>query len=172
MSAPARGSGGAPGGARASAYAQRFDKELGQLRSELEAYPDDASVWKVAPGIANSAGTLVLHLTGNLLHFVGAGLGRTGYVRDRDAEFGDRDVARAALLQRIDETRAVVARTLAALDDETLDAPYPGATPKPLGDAPSADAVLGYMFGHFMYHLGQVNYHRRLLAAGAAGRTG
>ena len=153
---------------RAGALARLFDKDLATLRSELEAYPDDASIWKVAPGISNSAGTLVLHLTGNLKHFVGAGLGKTGYVRDRDAEFADRDLPQQALLQRIDETRAVVAKALGGLDDATLERPYPGKGPQALGDAPTAEALLTYMYGHFAYHLGQLNYHRRLLAGGEA----
>jgi hypothetical protein len=151
---------------RAGALALLFDKDLATLRTELEGYPDDASVWKVQPGINNSAGTLVLHLTGNLKHFVGASLGKTGYVRDRDAEFGDRDLPRRALLQRIDETRDVVAKTLGGLDDAALDRPFPGKGPQTLGDAPTSGALLTYMYGHFAYHLGQVNYHRRLLADG------
>lgn len=151
---------------RASALALLFDKDLGTLRTELEGYPDDASVWAMRPGINNSAGTLVLHLTGNLKHFVGASLGATGYVRDREGEFGDRDLPRQALLQRIDETREVVAKTLGALADAELDRPFPGKGPQALGDAPTTGAILVYMFGHFAYHLGQVNYHRRLLAAG------
>lgn len=149
--------------ARGRALALLFEKDLAQLRTELEGYPDDASVWRTAPGIVNSAGTLALHLTGNLQHFVGASLGGTGYVRDREAEFGDRDLPRVALIQRVDEARAVVAKTLPALDDAVLDRPFPGKGPQALGDAPTAEALLTYMYGHFTYHLGQVNYHRRLL---------
>ena len=151
---------------RASALALLFDKDLATLRTELESYPDDASVWKVEPGISNSAGTLVLHLTGNLKHFVGATLGKSGYVRDRDAEFADRDLPREALLQRIDETREVVAKTFGALAESVLDQPFPGKGPPALGDAPTAGSLLIYMYGHFAYHLGQVNYHRRLVADG------
>jgi hypothetical protein len=153
---------------RVSALALLFEKDLAALRTELEGYPDDASLWKVEPGISNSAGTLVLHLTGNLKHFVGASLGSTGYVRDRDAEFADRAVPKRALLQRIDETREVVAETLAGLQDEALDRPFPAKGPQALGDAPTSGAILTYMYGHFAYHLGQVNYHRRLLASAPA----
>jgi hypothetical protein len=149
---------------RVGALALLYDKDLATLRTELEGYPDDASVWAMRPGINNSAGTLVLHLTGNLKHFVGASLGKTGYVRDRDGEFGDRDIPRQALLQRIDETRDVVAKTLGALDDAALDQPFPAKGPQALGDAPTSGAILTYMYGHFAYHLGQVNYHRRLLS--------
>ncbi len=150
-------------------FAALFDRELAALRTELEGYPDDASVWRVGPEIGNSAGTLTLHLTGNLQHFVGASLGGTGYVRDREAEFADRDLPRAALLQRIDETRAVVERTMGALDGAVLERPFPGKGPPPLGDEPTTRTVLTYMYGHFTYHRGQVNYHRRLLAGARGG---
>ena len=76
--------------AAAREMAQVLDRDLAQLRGEVEAYPDDASLWRLHPGIFNSGGGgggLVLHLTGNLLHFIGAVLGGSGYVRDRDAEF-------------------------------------------------------------------------------------
>jgi hypothetical protein len=149
---------------RARVLALLFETDLTRLKTELEGYPDDASVWTVQHGINNSAGTLVLHLTGNLKHFVGASLGKTGYVRDRDAEFADRDLPKQALLQRVDETREVVAKALGRLDDQLLDQPFPGKGPSVLGDAPTSGALLTYMYGHFSYHLGQVNYHRRLLA--------
>jgi len=63
-------------------------RDLRTLAAELDAYPDDASVWACPPGIPNAAGTLVLHVAGNLRHFVGARMGGTGYVRDRAAERG------------------------------------------------------------------------------------
>jgi len=146
-----------------SGLAGLFDKELAALRNEVEGYPDDASVWRVPPGIANAGGTLVLHLTGNLQHFVGASLGGSGYVRDKAAEFSDRGVPRTGLLARIDQTREIVARTLEGVDDHVLGRPFPGKTPDVLGEAPTTGMVLTYMYGHFTYHRGQVNYHRRFL---------
>ena len=83
-------------------------RELKTLRREVAAYPDELDLWRLAPGIRNSAGNLALHLTGNLQHFVGTRLGQSGFVRDRDAEFGRRDVPRAELLRSIDETISVV----------------------------------------------------------------
>ncbi|HEX2719050.1 MAG TPA: hypothetical protein VHM67_15380, partial [Gemmatimonadaceae bacterium] len=77
-------------------------RELLALRRGIEAYPDDASVWRPMPGIANVGGTLALHIAGNLQHFIGAVLGGTGYVRDRDAEFARRDVSRDEILREID----------------------------------------------------------------------
>ena len=145
-----------------------FEKELVQLREELQGYPDDQSVWRVAQGISNSAGALALHVTGNLEHFVGASLGGTGYVRDRDTEFSDRDLPREALLRRVDETLNVVKKAFYSLDDALLERPFPAKAPATLGEAPTTGAVLTYIYGHFTYHLGQVNYHRRLLTG--AGR--
>src|SRR2546422_7255337 len=61
-------------------------RDLSALRREIEAYADERDIWRVAPGISNCAGTLALHLGGNIQFFVGAVLAGTGYVRDRDAE--------------------------------------------------------------------------------------
>src|SRR4029077_19219374 len=77
-------------------------RDLRALRRELEAYADERDIWRIQPGISNSAGNLALHLTGNLQYFIGTVLGGTGYVRDRDAEFNRRDVSRAELLRQVD----------------------------------------------------------------------
>ncbi|MEI2808490.1 MAG: hypothetical protein V9G18_21875 [Albidovulum sp.] len=99
-------------------------RDLDTLAAELTAYPDDASVWALPAGAPNSAGTLTLHLAGNLRHFIGATLGHTGYVRQRELEFSTRDVPRSELLALIATTRREVDTTLAGLDDAVLDAPY------------------------------------------------
>ena len=77
-------------------------REIRAVKREIEAYPDDASVWRVIPGLPNTGGTLALHLAGNLQHFFGAILGKDGYRRDRDAEFARRDVPRRELLEELD----------------------------------------------------------------------
>ena len=92
-------------------------RELYALRRGVEAYPDDASLWRAVPGIANVGGTLVLHLCGNLQHFIGAVLGGSGYRRDREAEFSRREVSRAVLIAEIDAAIAAVARGLDATSD-------------------------------------------------------
>src|SRR3989442_9068567 len=99
-------------------------RDLGALRREIEAYADDRDLWRVAPGISNCAGTLALHLAGNIQFFIGAVLGGTGYVRDRDAEFARRDIPRAELLREIDAALAAVERGMGRL-------PHPGP-PQPL----------------------------------------
>jgi len=100
-------------------------RELRALRRQIEAYPDESLLWAQPDGVSNTAGNLALHLSGNLQHFVGAKLGGTGYVRDRDAEFARRDVGRAEILREIDATSAAVAQTLDRVGDDGLSAPFP-----------------------------------------------
>lgn len=137
-----------------------FDRDLHQLCHEIEAYQDERALWRVAPGIANSAGNLCLHLLGNLNAHIGAALGHSSYVRHRDLEFSARDVPRAELLAGIDATRRVVAAALTAMSAEQLAAETSTAVfegPKPLA------YLLVHLATHLTYHLGQINYHRRLL---------
>jgi uncharacterized damage-inducible protein DinB len=137
-----------------------FERDLQKLRQEIETYQDEQVLWQIAPGISNSAGNLCLHLLGNLNTYIGAQLGHSGYVRHRELEFSAKDVPRAELLAGIDETRRVVAAGLSAVSDEQLAAGYP----TPVFDAPaSLTQFLVHLATHLTYHLGQINYHRRLL---------
>lgn len=137
-----------------------FVRDASSLRDELMAYPEESQIWAMPPGIRNSAGTLVLHLTGNLRHFVGALFGQTGYVRDRDAEFSRRGLSRAELLAECDAALDALARGLPRIADEALSKPFP----VPLAGAtlPTGLALL-HMATHLSYHLGQIDYHRRLI---------
>lgn len=141
-------------------------RELRAVKRELEAYPDDASVWRVIPGTPNTGGTLALHLAGNLQHFFGAILARDGYVRNRDAEFAKRDVPRAELLAGLDAAIASVRRTLSKLDDATLQRPYPEPIAKRTVDT---ETFLLHLASHLAYHLGQIDYHRRAVSGDAKG---
>ena len=147
----------------AADFARVLDRDLAALAGQLERYPDEAGVWRLGGDIKNSAGTLALHLVGNLEHFVGAVLGDTGYERDREAEFGDRDVPRSEILARITRCRQVVATTLGALDDAAVFAPYPGKMPPIYEEGTTTHLFLLHLSAHLMWHLGQVDYHRRLL---------
>lgn len=141
-------------------------RDLRGLKREIDAYPDDASVWRAIPGMPNTGGTLALHLAGNLQHFVGAILGRDGYVRQRDAEFARRDVPRTELQAGIDAAIASVERTLATLTDAALREPYPEPIAK---RTVSTGAFLLHLASHLTYHLGQVDYHRRAVTGDATG---
>lgn len=135
-------------------------RDLKTVKRELLAYEDERDIWVLPPGIANSAGTLALHLAGNVQHFVGAVLGKSGYVRNRDAEFSRRDVPRAELLRDLDAAIEVADRTLPALPSEALESAFP----VPLGKTTvnGADFLI-HVAAHLAYHLGQVDYHRRLV---------
>lgn len=135
-------------------------RELRAMRRSVEAYPDDDAPWAERPGLPNAGGTLVLHAAGNLQHFLGAVLGGTGYRRDRDAEFARRGVPRVALLAELDAAIAAVERGLAALPDAALAAPYP----EPIaGRTVATGDYLVHLATHLAYHLGQLDYHRRVV---------
>jgi uncharacterized damage-inducible protein DinB len=135
-------------------------RDLRALRREVEAYPDDASVWAVPEGISNSCGTLVLHLVGNLRTFVGKVLGGDAYERDRPREFSARDLPRAELLRDLDATIAAVDRALPLVTEATLAAEYP----MDIGTVRvNTQDFLVHLAVHLGYHLGQVDYHRRMV---------
>jgi len=136
-------------------------RELKALRREVESYPSDAKLWESAPGITNPGGTLVLHLAGNIQYFVGGVLGGSGYKRFRDAEFGSRDVPRADLLKEIDAALAAVQTGFARVSDDDLKKPFPEAIG---GVTPTTGAWLAHLAVHLGYHLGQVDYHRRMIS--------
>ncbi len=135
-------------------------RELRSLRRELEHYPDEASLWITPAGLPNSAGTLALHVAGNLQHYIGAQLGQSGYVRDREREFSVRNVPRSQLLAEIDAAEEAIRATLPRLTPEQLAADYPGAVG---GVRLRTDAFLLHLVAHLAYHLGQIDYHRRVV---------
>ncbi|MCB0575968.1 MAG: DUF1572 family protein [Saprospiraceae bacterium] len=143
------------------AFLTIFERDLRTLKNEIGLYRNEADLWVVKPGISNSAGNLCLHLIGNLKHFVGAVLGQTGYVREREREFSDKNVPRETLLASIDETIEVVKKALGDLPDDMFDQNFPV---EKRGETVKTDFMLLHLFGHFSYHLGQINYHRRLIS--------
>jgi uncharacterized damage-inducible protein DinB len=138
-----------------------FERDLFKLIEELELYTDENTIWALKEGINNSAGTLCLHLVGNLRHFIGAILGNTGYVRQRDLEFSRRNVPREQLIDDIRNVFEMVISTLGRLPDEALTEDYPL---EKHGAKVTTMHMLIHLFGHLNYHLGQVNYHRRLIS--------
>ena len=135
-------------------------RELATLRRELGAYPDDELVWTSPPGVPNSAGTLTLHLSGHIRHHVGTVLGGTSYVRDRDAEFATRGLPRRSLLAEVAEAESVVASVLPKVPDESLGDVFPERL---RGVEVTTREALLQVVTHAAYHVGQVDYHRRLV---------
>lgn len=139
---------------------QLFKRDLEKLKLEIESYHDEKKLWHVEKSISNSAGNLCLHLIGNLNHFIGAEFGKTGYVRDRPLEFSDKNVPREILIQKINETIKVVDMSIGKLTESQLQQDYPVIV---FADKMSNEFFLVHLAAHLSYHLGQINYHRRLL---------
>lgn len=135
-------------------------RELQAIQREIEMFPEDESVWRTVPGVTNSAGNLALHLAGNLQHFVGAMLGGTGYVRDREAEFSRRSGTRTEVSAEIQRAIAAVERVLIRFPPDRLDGDFPNP---PLGLKIPTGRFLIHLCTHAAFHLGQIGYLRRIL---------
>lgn len=137
-----------------------FIRDLEKLEQEISAYATDANLWVVEKSIANSGGNLCLHLIGNLKTFIGKELGGFNYTRDRDAEFSTKGVQRNVLLVAIVETREMVDSSLAKLKQDDLNRMFPVLV---FSERTTIEYMLVHLATHLTYHLGQINYHRRLL---------
>jgi Protein of unknown function (DUF1572). len=134
-------------------------RELRALDREIAAYPDDESLWTTPAGAPNSAGNLALHLAGNLRHFIGAALGETGYMRDRDSEFSSKGLSRDELRATVSDAIRELGNAFDRIADEQLNAEYP----IPIQERKlQASEFLVHLAVHLGYHLGQIDYHRRL----------
>jgi len=137
-----------------------FLRDLEKLKTEISSFKDEKNIWKISVERKNSAGNLCLHLCGNLQHFIGAVLGNSGYIRNRDAEFSRKDVPFRELVAEIELTVKVVQKTLQELKEDDLQKTYPINV---LGFEMTTEFFLTHLTTHLNYHLGQINYHRRLL---------
>ncbi len=137
-----------------------YNRDLNKLKKEINAYKVEQNIWKVAEGITNCGGNLCLHLVGNLNTYLGTHLGETGYVRQRDLEFSLKNVPRETLIKQIEDTAEIIENTLHKLTEEDLEKDYPIIVFK---NKMSTGLFLTHLTTHLTYHLGQINYHRRLL---------
>ena len=137
-----------------------FERDLQKLKTEINLYKDEDNLWVIKEGISNSAGNLCLHLIGNLNHFIGATLGNSGYVRHRDDEFNLKNIPRQDLIINIDNCMLIVSNTFSKLTAADMEKEFPL---EKHGTIVSTMQMLLHLFGHLSYHLGQINYHRRLL---------
>lgn len=137
-----------------------YRRDLEKLKGEIAAYINENDIWKIQDGISNSAGNLCLHLVGNLNTYIGAEIGKTGYIRNRELEFSLKDVPRQELLDKISSTIQVVDNSLSMMKEEDLEKEYPLIV---FADKMSTGYFLVHLVAHLGYHLGQVNYHRRLI---------
>jgi uncharacterized damage-inducible protein DinB len=137
-----------------------FIRDLNKLISEINLYKNEEAIWKTEHQIANSAGNLCLHLIGNLNTYIGKELGNTGYERNRTLEFSLKDIPRSALIEMIKQTIVVVDQSLEKFDQSSLDLEYPVLV---FEEKTSTGYLLIHLATHLTYHIGQINYHRRLI---------
>ena len=145
-------------------FARSLVRELEGFKRELASFPDDNSIWKTAPGIANSAANLALHLAGNLQYFIGSVLGGTGYVRNRESEFGRRAGSRDEIYRELDAAIAVIRGVLPSLPAEALAAEFPELV---MGLRFRTSTFLVHLCAHAGFHLGQAGYLRRIVMGDA-----
>jgi uncharacterized damage-inducible protein DinB len=136
-----------------------FQRDLAKLKTEIESYQDEGNLWLTDKGISNSAGNLCLHLIGNLNTYIGAEIGKTGYLRQRELEFSLKNIPRQELLTGIDETMRVVEAALDVLSEEDMNKEYPILV---FSEKTTVGYFLVHLTVHLGYHLGQINYHRRI----------
>jgi len=137
-----------------------FTRDLTKLTTEIESYKNESNLWVISKDILNSGGNLCLHINGNLKHFIGVVLGKSGYVRDRESEFKNKNIPRKELLNSTDGTIAIINKTIESLPEEMLSKNYP----KEFNNSTvTVEFLLIHLAAHLNYHLGQINYHRRLL---------
>jgi len=139
---------------------QLFQRDLEKLKTEITSYKDGEKMWEISGDIKNTAGNLCLHICGNLQHFIGATLSNSGYKRNRDAEFSRKNVPVEELIKEIDKTLEIVTETLKNFEEEKLSEIYPINV---FGNEMTTGFFLTHLTTHLSYHLGQINYHRRLL---------
>ena len=99
-------------------------RDLNKLEEEIKLFKSEEAVWVIDKEIKNSAGNLCLHLCGNLQQYIGAILGKTGYVRNRENEFAAKGISRAILIAEIKQTKKAVKSTLQGLNSSVLEEEY------------------------------------------------
>ena len=143
--------------------ASLFNRDLNRLRKQIDSFTNDDALWETLPGVTNPAGNLALHLEGNLSEFVGRQLGQLPYERKRDLEFSSKGLTRADLSSRVEKLTQTIPSIIERLSEEELEKEYPQV----VLDAPMTTRhFLFHLYGHLNWHLGQVDYLRRMLEGG------
>ena len=137
-----------------------YVRDIERLQKEIEAFTSEENLWQIRGHITNPAGNLALHLVGNLSTYIGKNLGEQSYIRNREAEFASKYIPRQTLLEQIAAVKEIVRTTLQTLKPEDLDQTYPENV---LGYEMKTGFFLIHLLAHFSYHLGQINYIRRIL---------
>ncbi|WP_281239799.1 DUF1572 family protein [Flavobacterium praedii] len=137
-----------------------FNRDLNKLKIEIQSYQNESKIWYTQKEISNSAGNLCLHIIGNLNTYIGAQIGKTNYIRNRELEFSNKNVPKSVLLTQIDETIIMLNHSLKMVSNEDLIKEHPILI---FENKTSTEFLLIHLTTHLAYHLGQINFHRRLL---------
>ncbi|MDE3252678.1 MAG: DUF1572 family protein [Bacteroidota bacterium] len=140
--------------------ANLFERDIAKLKTEITAYREESNLWVTDADIANSGGNLCLHLMGNLQHYIGHILGGSGYERNRPEEFSRKNIPVATICTELDHIRQLIPATIRSVSTDQLNAQYPE---KVFPESMTTEFFLLHLYAHLNYHLGQINYHRRLL---------
>ena len=140
-----------------------FSRDLTRLGKQIEAFPNDDALWQTLPGVLNPAGNLALHIEGNLQEFVGRQLGKRPYKRNRELEFSLRGISKKEIGTRIIELKQSIPTVIQDLSMEQMQMEYPEVV---LEVATTTGQFLIHLYGHLNWHVGQIDYLRRILSAG------
>ena len=99
-------------------------------------------------------------MVGNLNIYIGAELGKTGYIRNRELEFSLKNIPRNELVEKVESTIKMIDSALDKLSQGDLEKDY---QTEALAYKMTTGYFLIHLLSHLNYHLGQINYHRRLL---------
>lgn len=100
-------------------------RDLNRLKKEITLYGDEKKQWYIEENISNSGDDLCLHLIGNVNTYIGAQFGESGYIRNREAEFSLTGISREGLIEKIEETKTVIIKTLDNITEDQLQAECP-----------------------------------------------
>lgn len=137
-----------------------FNRDLLRLKTEINLYNDESKIWIIENSIANSSGNLCLHLIGNLNTYIGAEFGKTNYIRNRELEFSLKNISKKELIDKIESTILVVETSLQNISEKELKKEHQILV---FDKKTTLEYLLVHLTTHLTYHLGQINYHRRLL---------
>jgi len=137
-----------------------YERDIRKLIEEVNLFGNEDNLWRTYGSVKNTSGNLVLHIIGGLNYLVGTQLAQTGYVRNREQEFTSKGVKRENLVGGLEELIPMINKTLNAFTQEDMEAEYPLI----FDDMKVSNSyVLLQLLLHLNYHLGQVNYLRRML---------
>lgn len=139
---------------------QIFERDLNRLITEIDLYKNEQNIWNIEEDILNSAGNLTLHIIGNLNTYIGKEIGKTNYIRNRELEFSQKGISKHELIKSLNETIDIVRKSLINLQQNELENEYPTLV---FTEKTSTGFLLVHLTTHLTYHLGQVNYHPRLI---------